>query len=204
MVKDKKNQESYEKVQGGVSSVQTKVSEMEASVRELRGQTDLVLNKQETQEQLNQEIQTQIEELNNSLNTSLKNLEEQVTLLTTGLEQQKEEAKKLMENDPEYHFKAAKDFFNKENWKKAIVSYEQYREKNKTGKLFKKATFQIGQCFHNLDMKKEAQVFFKEVVSSFPKSEEAKKAKSFLTASKPKKPTAGKAKKTTAKKSIKK
>ena len=203
-VQRKKNKESYKKVQGGVFSVQAKVSEMEESVRELRGQIDLILKKQETQEELNQEAQKQIEEMNTSLNTSLKNLEEQVTSLTTGLEQQKEEAKKLMESDPEYHFKVAEEFSNKENWKKAIVSYERYREKNKSGKFFKKATFQIGQCFQNLDMKKEAQVFFKEVVSSFPKSKEAKRAKALLSDSKTKEPSAVKTTKKTTNKPVKK
>ena len=176
-----KNKESYEKVQGGVFSVQSRVAEMEANLRELRGHIDLLLKKQENQEQLNQDNQKQMEDLTSNFSTSLNNLEEQITSLTENLKQQKEEAKKLMENDPEYHFKSGKKFFNEENWKKAVVAYERYREKNKNGKLFKKATFQIGQCFQNLDMKKEAQVFFKEVVSSFPKSEEAKKAKEFLT-----------------------
>ena len=206
-IQKQKNEESYKTVQGGVFSVQAKVSEMEDSLRELRGQIDLLLNKQEAQEQWNQDIQKQVEELNNNLNTTIQNLEEQVTLLTENLEQQKEEAKKLMENDPEYHFKVAEDFFNEEDWKKAIVSYERYREKNKSGKFFKKATFQIGQCFHNLDMKKEARVFFKEVVSSFPKSEEAKQAKKLLNVSTKKQSSSSEkkpVKKTTAKKTPKK
>ena len=191
-----KNKESYEKVQGGVFSVQSRVGEIEASLRELRGQIDLLLKKQEEQEELNQNNQKQI----NNLHTSLENLETQIASLTENLEQQKEAAKKLMENDPEYHFKEAEKFFNEENWKKAIVAYEQYRKKNKAGKLFKTATFQIGQCFQNLDMKKEAQVFFKEVVSSFPKSAEAKKAKEFLNTSNNKKPAKVKSTKKPAKK----
>lgn len=199
-----KTKESYEKVQGGVFSVQSRVSEMEASLRELRGQIDLLLKKQEVQEELNQDNQKQIEDLTNNFRTSLDTLEEQITSLTENLEHQKEEAKKLMESDPEYHFKEAEKFFNEENWKKAIVAYERYREKNKDGKLFKKATFQIGQCFQNLDMKKEAQVFFKEVVSSFPKSEEAKKAKKFLATSNNKKSAKVKSTKQTKKKSAKK
>ena len=195
-----KNQESYQKEQGGVFSVQSRVGEMEESLRELRGQIDLLLKKQEDQEELNQNNQTQI----NNFHTSLDNLKKQMNSLTENLEQQKEAAKKLMESDPEYHFKEAEKFFNEENWKKAIVAYEQYRKKNKDGKLFKKATFQIGQCFQNLDMKKEAQVFFKEVVSSFPKSEEAKEAKNFLNTSNNKKPAKVKSTKKPAKKPAKK
>ena len=75
-----------------------------------------------------------------------------------------------------------KDFLKIRNGKEAIIHYEKYRELNKKNKkqFYIESTLKMGLCFQNLEMHKEAKVFFREVVESFPKSAEAKSAKKFL------------------------
>lgn len=68
------------------------------------------------------------------------------------------------------------EHFNARNWKQAIFSYQQYREKFPKGKLYGDATYKIGVCFQELGQKEDARAFFDEVSSKFPKSKEAKKA----------------------------
>jgi TolA-binding protein len=77
-------------------------------------------------------------------------------------------------------FDLAQEQFSKKDWKQAILSYQKYREENPKGKSIISATLRIGVCFQELGLKEEATTFYKEVLSKYPKSEEAKKAKTRL------------------------
>ncbi len=74
-------------------------------------------------------------------------------------------------------YDAGEDLFAKKDWKKAILSYQKYREAHPKGKNFADATYKIGVCFQELGMKAEAASFYEEVISKFPGSETAKKAR---------------------------
>lgn len=66
--------------------------------------------------------------------------------------------------------------FQDKKWKEAILSFDQYREKNPKGKFAAEATYKTGVCFQELGMADEAKVFYQEVVAKFPQSDMAKKA----------------------------
>lgn len=70
----------------------------------------------------------------------------------------------------------AEQLLNQKEWKRAILSYQAYREENPKGKKFADATYKIGACFQELGKKSEAKAFFDEVIEKFPKSEAARKA----------------------------
>lgn len=74
-------------------------------------------------------------------------------------------------------YDAGEELFGKKDWKKAILSYQKYRESFPKGKRFADATYKIGVCFQELGMKTEAASFYDEVIAKFPASETAKKAK---------------------------
>ncbi len=78
------------------------------------------------------------------------------------------------------YFEIADDHFSKKEWKKAIVSYQKFREANSKHKKFPEATYKIGICFQELGLKEEAKTFFDEVIAKYPNSAEAKKAKAHL------------------------
>lgn len=89
-------------------------------------------------------------------------------------------------------FDLAEDYFEKQDWKKAILNYEKFRDEqsassknnfaNEPGLATKysDATFKIGVCFQELGMGDEAKTFFEEVIVKFPKSAEARRAKKRL------------------------
>lgn len=154
---------------GGVDVMQ-KFSQMETDMRELRGQI----------ETSDKEQKDRITQLEQGLLALIQTLDLRVASLISEVRGNNKKGKK---DDPGELFETSEQFFKEEKWKSAIISYEKYREQNKTGKFYKKATFQIGKCFQKLGMQKEAKVFFREVVESFPKSDMAKSAKKILSSS---------------------
>ena len=75
---------------------------------------------------------------------------------------------------------AGNKHFESKKWEDAILAFEEYRKNNPKGRNYPEATFKIGVCFHNLDMKAEAKAFFKEVTEKYPSSKEAAQAKAKL------------------------
>ena len=160
------SQESSSAGSGGLSQ---RLSHIEDSVRQLRG--DL-----ESRDKAQKDRMDQIEQ---GLLALIQALDLRVASLT-GAGQKTAKKKSTAVVKKPLVFEKAEKFFKQENWKSAIVHYEKYRAQNKKGKFYEQATLQIGLCFQQLKMQKEAKVFFREVVSSFPKSAFAKEAKKQL------------------------
>lgn len=70
--------------------------------------------------------------------------------------------------------------FDAKDWKKAILAFQEYTEKNPKGKNVAEANYRIGVSFQELGLKDEAKMFYDKVVSEYPKSGEAKKARTRL------------------------
>ena len=77
-------------------------------------------------------------------------------------------------------FEIGEDFFEKKEWRRAILSYQKYRDANPKSKKFSDATYKIGVSFQELGLRDEARTFYDEVVAKFPQSAEAKKARTRL------------------------
>lgn len=92
-------------------------------------------------------------------------------------EVQQKEAQKNADKNP---FDSGEGYYEKKDYKAAILEYEKYRTKSPKGKNVAAATYKMGVSFQELGMKDEAKTFYEEVVSKHPKSEEARKAKSRL------------------------
>lgn len=69
-------------------------------------------------------------------------------------------------------------YYALKDYKKAIVDYSKFPEKFHKSSYMPKALSQIGRCFEALGMKDDAKGFYQELVEKFPKSPEAKKARS--------------------------
>jgi tol-pal system protein YbgF len=68
-------------------------------------------------------------------------------------------------------------YFQLKQYKKAIVDFSKFPEQYTHSKLMPQALFRIGQSFDALGMKEDASGFYQELVEKFPKSPEAKKAR---------------------------
>lgn len=90
------------------------------------------------------------------------------------------ESSKSSKDTKKDNFAVAQDLFKQKDWQNAIIEYQKYRDKNPKGKHMAEATYKIGVCFQELSLKDDAKTFYQEVSTSFPNSEEAKKAKARL------------------------
>lgn len=69
-------------------------------------------------------------------------------------------------------------YYQLKQFKKAIIDFSKFPEKYHHSKKLPAALYKIGLAFDALGMKDDAKGFYQELVEKFPKSPEAKKAKS--------------------------
>ncbi len=90
-------------------------------------------------------------------------------------------AVKASDSKPSSHkddpFEKAESLFKKSDWKNAILEYNKYRDNFPKGKNYSEATYKIGVCFQELNMKDEARAFYSEVIEKFPKAKSSRSAK---------------------------
>jgi TolA-binding protein len=122
-----------------------------------------------------QEALEKMEQTVQALQTELNNLRAQQLSDRVKGDSSREQAKGAQ--DP---YESADSHFEKKEFKAAILEYQKYVEKNPKGKKVASATYKIGVSFQELGMKNEAKAFYDEVITNFPKSDEARKAKSRL------------------------
>lgn len=159
----------YEEQQGTESATQQKTVEESKRTNELL---------QETVTKLENQVQALQEEL-----VTLKTKDLGKSSGKTEESKDKEKGRKEKELDKGV-FESAINAFQDKKWKEAILSFDQYREKNPKGKFAAEATYKTGVCFQELGMLDEAKVFYQDVVAKFPKSDMAKKAQYRLKAMK--------------------
>lgn len=75
---------------------------------------------------------------------------------------------------------AGEEYFAKQDWKKAILSFNQYTDESPKGKHVPEAKYKIGVCFQQLGMKEEALAYFEEVAANYGSTDAGKKSKSRL------------------------
>lgn len=90
------------------------------------------------------------------------------------------QTKKPNASSPEKLFIRGQNLFIEQSWEKAIEVLEEYRRGNPKGPQYPSATYLIGRAFQELDMKEEAQIFFKELMAEHPKSPFAEKARQLI------------------------
>lgn len=71
----------------------------------------------------------------------------------------------------------ANNLLEAKEFKKAIVKFQHYIDKNPKNKNVAEATYKIGLCFTELGLKKDAKEFYKDVIDNYPSTSWAKKAK---------------------------
>jgi TolA-binding protein len=117
------------------------------------------------------------------LQEEMVKLEAQIQALAAAVES-KSAAIKMSANSPAAGgspiFTAAEELFGKKDWANAILKYSEYRDANPKGKRFTEATFKIASAFESLGKKKEAKVFYEEVIERSPQSSFANRAREKL------------------------
>lgn len=183
---------SMQKQQIQVNDTQNRISELESSFREMNGRLEVVENRAshidtnagKNQKALEEQVtDTQrkillLQEEMIKLEGQLQSLTEQVAKGETKAESKSDEKTAKNENsDKKTGFEIGEELFEKKDWKKAILSYQKYRDQFPKGKKYPESTYKIGVCFQELNMKDDARTFFDELVAKFPNSQEARRAK---------------------------
>lgn len=164
--------------------------EINSELRDVNGRVDVVENKinivaRQVLEKTGGEV-SKTQELEKRvilLQEEMARMEGQIVILNQELQGlksgkgQKEEAPAVKEKNL---LELADEQFQKKEWKKAILTYQRFRDQNPKSKKFAKATLRIGVSFQELGMNDEAKTFFDEVATKYPDSAEAKTAKSKL------------------------
>lgn len=192
-------QQQVSTIQKNTADVSSRFVDIEEQMRTLNGRVEVVENQIQRE---NQQIQShskahaeQLSEVNKKselLQESVEKMEQQIFSLQAEVTKLHSEyaafqaanqakAQTTVPSKPaKGTFDLAQEQFAKKDWKQAILSYQKYREENPKGKSIALATLRIGASFQELGLKDEAITFYKEVLSKYPKSEEAKKAKTRL------------------------
>lgn len=74
-------------------------------------------------------------------------------------------------------FKIAECYFQQRDFKRAIIEYDQFRQKYPKSKKMPAALFKMGLSFEKLGKKDVAATTYKDLITLYPKSQEAAQAK---------------------------
>lgn len=188
-------QQEVTKLQRTSADVSGRFSEVEEDLRDIRGRVEVLEHQkgQGTQESESAKkfAADQAAEANKKillLQEGLSTLEKTVFQLNAEVNALRAEKAALvaqntaaqaraMTESKKGSYELGQEFFDQKDWKKAILNYQKYRDDNPDGKKFADATYKMGVSFQEMGMKEEAKTFYDELVSRFPNSNEAKKAK---------------------------
>lgn len=174
------------------ADVTSRFSEIEEQMRELNGRVDIVENKvgknDSNVESSMKAVHQQNQELNQKvvlLQEALVKMEADVHALSAEIQAVKAEkaaanAERAAKQTKADVLDMGRDFFEKKDWKQSILNFQKYRDDHPKGKNFAEATYKIGVAFQELGMTDEAKTFYDEVVNKFPKTDEARRAKTRL------------------------
>ncbi|WII73604.1 tetratricopeptide repeat protein [Bdellovibrio sp. 22V] len=171
------------------ADVSNRFADLEEQMRHLNGRVDVVENRvgqntsgaenalksaHQQNAELNQKVQL-LQEALTKMESQIFALNAQVNALNAA--KAADTAERSARSAKKNVYEVAEDFFDKKDWKQAILNYQKYRDDSPKGSKFADATYKIGVSFQELGMRDEAKTFYDEVVSKFPKSEEARRAK---------------------------
>lgn len=171
-----------------------RTSEINETLRELSGRIEVLENQLRTAEKnsetmrnekdvtikdLDRKTQLMQEELskNEALIGQLQNELTQIKANHTSAQNSSASGTKGEKKSTSETYNQAEELFKQKDWKKAILTYQKYRDDNPKGKMLAEATYKIGVSFQELGMKDEAKTFYEEVIAKHAQSDTAKKAK---------------------------
>ncbi len=183
-------QDQVVSLQKTTADANSRFQDTENSLRQYNGRIEVLENQVSQLTAERDQIYKAQVELNQAQNQKLAlmqealgKMEEQIAQLTQEAQQSKSSksnskssSAKSSKNNKNQIYDEAEGHFEQKDWKKAILSYQKFREINSKSKLFADATYKIGVCFQELKMKTEARSFYEEVIAKYPKSDAARRA----------------------------
>ena len=199
---DIKRQEEDRQIRETVTTMQkskadrdNRLSDMEGDLRSMNGRIEALEHNQQgsskSQESEIQALKKMVEAQNEKLKLIENHMDATEQRLTAAIQAMAEKPSAASAPEPavkggkkaaasEAAFEDAENAFTSKDYKKAIVKFQNYRDKYPKGPKQAEAAYKIWVCFAELGMKKDAKEFWQEVLEKYPSSPIAKKAKSRL------------------------
>lgn len=186
----KQMQDSVVVLQKNSADLNNRFADIESDLRSMNGRIEVLENRQGLANKDREKQRSENENQQAEQNKKMTALQDEVTRLSEAVATLSAEMTALKtaggieagssSSGKKDLFEVAEESFEKKDWKKAVLSYQKYRDGNPKSKRFAESTYKIGVCFQELGMKDESKAFFDEVIAKFPNSAEAKKAKTRL------------------------
>lgn len=166
--------EMLRELNGRIEVLENQLQTANRNSEKMKSEKDLTIQELDRKTQLMQEELTKTESTIVQLQAELAQIKSHQATSTSQVAGAagKNERKSTSET-----YNQAEEMFKQKDWKKAILTYQKYRDDNPKGKMLPEATYKIGVSFQELGMKEEAKTFYEEVVAKYGQSEMAKKAK---------------------------
>ncbi len=169
------------------ADMNSRFADVDSDMRTINGRVEVLENKVGLQSQERDKNKNNFEQQQEEQNKKIQILQETVIKLQDQLNNMSSDVSSAKQNQNEAtgsdkagkkdYLEIAEERFKEKDWKRSILNYQKFRDANPHHKKFAEATLRIGASFHELGMKDEAKSFYDEVISKFPNSLEAKKAK---------------------------
>lgn len=181
-----------ERIQGSTKSsavtiapidTNNRFSEIEADLRQMNGRIEIVENRlgqaSAEKDSYKKNSDEQVADLQKKfliLQEEMSKLNDAMMLLSSQVSQQAKASPAAADTKLSL-FEEAQSYFEKKEFKKAILSFQKFKDANPKDKRIAEATYKIAVSFQELGMKDESIPFYDEVISKYPNSVEAKKSK---------------------------
>lgn len=175
-------QEQVFNLQKSTADQSSRFVDVDQAIRQTNGRIEVLENKINQVEKAQSDTSKTAEQNKKltALEESVVKMDNQIQAMLTeiaGLKAGKTSSKaEVKGGDSGSLYDQADALFKAGDWKQAIFTYEKFREKSPKSKKIADATYKIGVCFQEMGMSEDAIGFYEEVISKFPKTEEAKKA----------------------------
>lgn len=167
-----------------LSETQEALREVSGRLLNLENRMDQVMKSGESQNsaalEQNQALKRQVDLLQQEviqLQATIQTLQQDLVAAKSQPAPSKESNSKNKGSSKSGTYDDAEEYFKNKDWKRAIVTFQKFREESPKSSRVPEAIYKIGVSFQELGLKDEARAFYDEAIAKFPQSEGARKSR---------------------------
>lgn len=167
-----------------LSETQEALREVSGRLLNLENRMEQMLKSGESQNSValeqNQALKRQVDLLQQEviqLQTSIQTLQQDHAAAKSSSSSASDSGSKNKGSSKSGTYDEAEEYFKNKDWKRAIVTFQKFREESPKSSRVPEAIYKIGVSFQELGLKDEARAFYDEAIAKFPQSEGARKSR---------------------------
>jgi len=170
------------------AQIDSRFFEIDRDFRQLYGKIEAIEGRVEqlgSQDNGSGATSEEAEEKIKALETRVQTLEEAILSLDKRLSSKnasfKSGARGSIAKNIKSDFQKGEAYLAQKDCVNAIESFDKYRKRYPKGRYYSIATYNMGECFRQLELPKDAKAFYREVLDRYPETKVAKRAESRLS-----------------------